>query len=318
MHRTIKAAAALLAAGGLVLASSPASSGAKPRPKPTRHVYTAADLTTPGPSVSGAEYSSTWHYGPDANQIIVSDMYSGRVGAPSIELVHGGSWINGSTANSAAEAKMFYSYGWQTFNIDYRRGAGVTFAMQLADVRAARAYILSRAADFHIAPDRLSIEGFSAGGHLAASAANLGGYSAALLVSGVLQPQRFPEAVAEGYTSGDASVDGEISYINSREQAMVGCAYEHGTGTECDQAWQAFEPEHGLGALTPPTYVMAGGDDPYFCADAANSFYYWLGYHGVAPRKLTIVPGLGHTNQVLLGSASREYDARLFIGTNSP
>jgi len=289
---------------GLITAAvaTPAYASPGTRYKPG-HRLSVTDPTVPGPTVSGNEYVRDWQYAgtTDPLQSLTSDMYSGRNGAPWVLLIHGGSWTGGDRSYEQAESDLFFSRGWQTFNVDYRRGTDTnpSAAMQRADINAAYDYVISRAAAFHIAPGRGTVFGFSAGGQLAAQLANDRPLSSAVEEDGVLQPQRFPLAIAAGNT------DGEVAYIYSREQSLTGCAYSTDTTTACGQAWRQFEPEYGLDPNTAPTYVMYGEDDPLFCDDAARSFYYWLGYHGVSPRVLVGVPGLGHTNQVLLGSQDR-------------
>lgn len=75
-----------------------------------------------------------------------------------------------------ALAEWFQEHGIAAFVLKYRlaREKGSTYTIQdhaMADARRALRLIRSRAADWHIQPDRLGILGFSAGGELAAFAA---------------------------------------------------------------------------------------------------------------------------------------------------
>lgn len=244
--------------------------------------------------------SFQYAYNTNGNQSMTATYNTSRQDAPWAMLVHGGSWINGSQRNMVGFASTFYNQGYQVFNLSYSVGPTVTFLQQLRDLQYARDYIKAHASAFHLNPNRGVVVGFSAGGHLAAEVGNTGGFKAVVSASGVLQPQRFPEMVAAGNT------DGELNYINSREATMTGCHYTRlvGVGT-CGASWKRFEPQYGLGRITPATYVIQGEADPILPPHSAISYYYWLGYHHVAHRALVMVPGYGHDPAEVLASPTR-------------
>ncbi len=70
-------------------------------------------------------------------------------------------------------ARWLTSRGIAAFILKYRLGPSYHHPAMLQDVLRAIRVVRSRAAEFHIKPDRVGIMGFSAGGHLASSAATL-------------------------------------------------------------------------------------------------------------------------------------------------
>jgi acetyl esterase/lipase len=70
-------------------------------------------------------------------------------------------------------ARWLTSRGIAAFIVKYRLGPRYHHPAMLQDVLRAMRTVRSRAAEFGIAPDRIGVMGFSAGGHLASSAATL-------------------------------------------------------------------------------------------------------------------------------------------------
>jgi acetyl esterase/lipase len=67
-------------------------------------------------------------------------------------------------------ANYLNSLGIAAFVLRYRLGPRYHHPIELGDAQRAVRFVRSRAAEWHIAPDRIGIMGFSAGGHLASSA----------------------------------------------------------------------------------------------------------------------------------------------------
>jgi acetyl esterase/lipase len=67
-------------------------------------------------------------------------------------------------------ANYLSSLGIAAFVLKYRLGPKYHHPVELGDVQRAIRTIRSRAAEWHIAPDRIGVMGFSAGGHLASTA----------------------------------------------------------------------------------------------------------------------------------------------------
>ena len=69
-----------------------------------------------------------------------------------------------------APANFFNSVGIAAFVLKYRLGPRYHHPVEMGDVQRAIRMVRARAGEWHIAPDHIGIMGFSAGGHLAATA----------------------------------------------------------------------------------------------------------------------------------------------------
>jgi acetyl esterase/lipase len=84
----------------------------------------------------------------------------------------GGSYARLSMNNEGrAPANYLNTLGVAAFVLRYRLGPKYHHPIQLGDAQRAIRLVRARAAEWHIAPDRIGFMGFSAGGHLASSAA---------------------------------------------------------------------------------------------------------------------------------------------------
>ena len=83
----------------------------------------------------------------------------------------GGSYARLSMNNEGrAPANYLNALGIAAFVLRYRLGPAYHHPIELGDAQRAIRTVRSRAAEWHIAPDRIGFMGFSAGGHLASSA----------------------------------------------------------------------------------------------------------------------------------------------------
>jgi acetyl esterase/lipase len=83
----------------------------------------------------------------------------------------GGSYMAlGVNKEGRLPAGYLNSLGIAAFVLRYRLGPRYHHPIELGDAQRALRVVRSRAAEWHIAPDRIGIMGFSAGGHLASSA----------------------------------------------------------------------------------------------------------------------------------------------------
>ncbi len=67
-------------------------------------------------------------------------------------------------------AEWLNSLGVAAFVLRYRLGPKYHHPIELGDAQRALRFVRSRSAEFHVAPDRIGVWGFSAGGHLASTA----------------------------------------------------------------------------------------------------------------------------------------------------
>jgi len=84
----------------------------------------------------------------------------------------GGGYARLSMNNEGrAPANYLNTLGIAAFVLRYRLGPRYHHPIEIGDAQRAIRLVRSRAAEWHIAPDRIGMMGFSAGGHLASSAA---------------------------------------------------------------------------------------------------------------------------------------------------
>lgn len=97
----------------------------------------------------------------------------GAANGSAIIVFPGGSYAHLAANLEGREvADWFAARGFRAFILQYRLSSnGYILPVPLLDARRAIQLVRSRAADYHIDPDRIGVIGFSAGGHLAALAA---------------------------------------------------------------------------------------------------------------------------------------------------
>ncbi|WP_249126880.1 alpha/beta hydrolase [Brucella oryzae] len=88
---------------------------------------------------------------------------------PVFVFIHGGYWRALSKEDSAMMAGMLAAEGIATVAVDYRLAPEVSLAEITREVRAALAFVWHHGREYGLDPDRISVGGSSAGGHLAAA-----------------------------------------------------------------------------------------------------------------------------------------------------
>ena len=232
--------------------------------------------------------------------------------------IHGGWWHNATRANSAKSAQKWLDAGYVVFNIDYRvaadhtafDGSGYTgtilgsrWPAQRVDVALAYDWLKANAAQFNVDPNRVALYGFSAGGHIANTAAGYYGtsrFKASASISGIQQPHRTADIVMGTSTSAPSSptLVKSFGYMTS----ALGCSYEP-TWYDCGNKWDSFKPETYFGADKPALYAAKGDADPVEPIVSLTATEYWLDQAG--QDHLTVsVPGRGHDEAIVTGTGS--------------
>jgi acetyl esterase/lipase len=100
---------------------------------------------------------------------LTGDLYlpKGAAKAPVIIGVHGGGWQGGSPAGYKHWGPFFAKNGYGMFAIKYRLAKTGTYPKAVYDVKSAVQFLRAKAADLGIDPERIGLQGDSAGGHLA-------------------------------------------------------------------------------------------------------------------------------------------------------
>ncbi len=162
-------------------------------------------------------------------------------------------------------ADWFTARGFIAFILAYRLSSnGYLLPVPLLDARRALQTVRARAADYHIAPNRIVLIGFSAGGHLAALAAT--------------QP-----------VPGNPDADDPIDRVSSRPDYLVlGYPWIGAITTDtshlsyckhfnvmdqCDALRQKYDPVLFVTKDTPPTFIYHTFTDETVPVEQALDFY---------------------------------------------
>lgn len=154
--------------------------------------------------------------------------------------------------------------------------------VELNDAKRAMRYVRSHAAEFKISPDRIGVWGFSAGGHLAST-------------------------LGTHYDGGNPSSADSIEHVSSRPDFMILAypvidplgdaskgSFENLLGKDADPALvRELSNDLHVNAQTPPTFLMAAGDDKAVSPECSLNFYSALLKAGV-PAELHIYESGGH------------------------
>jgi acetyl esterase/lipase len=204
-------------------------------------------------------------------------------------------------------ARWLNARGVAAFVLQYRLGPKYHNPVELHDAQRAIRYVRSHAADYHIAPDRLGIWGFSAGGHLASST---GTHSDA----------------------GDAQAPDPIDRVSSRPDFMilaypvitlVGPKTHQGSkknllGDNPDpELARSLSSELQVTPQTPPTFLFTTNGDTTVPAENSIDFFLAMRKAGV-PGELHLYQNGPHgvglaLNDPILSSWPRRLEAWLRV-----
>jgi acetyl esterase/lipase len=150
----------------------------------------------------------------------------------------------------------------------------------LQDAQQALRLVRERAKQWNVDPQRVGLMGFSAGGHLAATAATR--FSAPVL-AGVTAEQVRPDFLMLGYPV--ISFDDAVAHAVSRE-TLLG---KHPTAQQIER----YSNERHVTARTPPTFIVHAADDKSVVVANSLRFFAALQEHGVSAA-LIVFPNGGH------------------------
>ena len=182
-------------------------------------------------------------------------------------LIHGGAWTMGSADWTFEAARRFAALGMVAVSVDYRLSqGGVTPIEAVDDVRAAFRWVRRQATEFHIDPSRVAGYGVSAGGQLAAVAAQVD----------------FPGDGIE-----DTSSKPDLLLLWS-PAVFAPTHLLQGRGNASDHS-----PMRHAGAATPPTSIVNGDKDTVTPLQDARDFRDRVVRAG-GVCELQVYPGVGH------------------------
>ena len=192
-------------------------------------------------------------------------------------------------------ADWFTSRGVTAFILKYRLGQKYLYPIPLTDARRAIRLVRTRAKEFGIVPDRIGMIGFSAGGHLAATAGTMYDAGQPDAADAVERASSRPDFVILGY-----------AWLNAMKLDQKGvlnyCGLLKADPEKC-KTFAQYSPDDHIGAQTPPTFLYHTTDDELVPVDASITFYQALRKADV-PAEMHIFAKGKHGSGLGLGDAA--------------
>jgi len=227
--------------------------------------------------------------------------------APILVYVHGGGFMTGHRAETAADLRWFADNGWLVVSVDYRLFAPdeATWDKAMQDAACGLIWAHRNAARFEGDPDRLALLGDSAGGNLAINI----GFAAA---DGMTVPEcggdvPVPVVIATQYPAVDPISIYERGYpIPGFEPTMLIEGYIGGTPSEHPERIAAISSRTYLTPNAPPTLVILPERDSLVVAEGTLAFAAEARDAGVE-LELVPIPFASHVyNQIAANSLGNQ------------
>jgi acetyl esterase/lipase len=164
------------------------------------------------------------------------------------------------------------SLGIAAFVLRYRLGPRYHHPIELGDAQRALRLVRSHAAEWHIAPDRIGIMGFSAGGHLASSAATHADAGKADAADPIDRVGSRPDFTVLAYPV--ISMVEAFTHRGSKENLL-------GANPDPELA-RSLSSETQVTASTPPAFLFQTNADTTVPAENAVAYFLALRKAGVA------------------------------------
>ncbi len=159
-------------------------------------------------------------------------------------ILPGGAYAGHAAHEAEPVVRAFMPYGFNCFVLYYSVGEKAKFPRPLQDVSLAIAHIRKNAREYNIDPDRITVLGFSAGGHLAAAAGTMWNRDFAAF-EGMEKGENKPFATALCYA---VSTLGEYTHTFSRSMVM-------GKSDPTIDESEVYSPDKNVDEDTVPAFI---------------------------------------------------------------
>jgi acetyl esterase/lipase len=222
----------------------------------------------------------------------------GKGTGSAVVVAPGGAYLGlASNLEGRQVADWFTSQGVTAFVLRYRLGAKYLYPIPLEDAQRAVRLVRSSAATYGFSPDRIGFVGFSAGGHLAATAGTLFDAGKPDASDPVERLSSRPDFLVLGYP-----------WLNAMQPSGHFITYcsliKSIPPATCKLNEAQYTPSLHVTAQTPTTFIYSTSDDHTVPISASVDFYNALIAAGV-PAEIHIFRHGGH------GSGMGEGDAAL-------
>ncbi len=256
--------------------------------------------STPEPSTDRVTVETDVAYGTGGGRDLHCDIYQppaadpnqGGSGRPCVILVHGGAWRTGDRTQLRGYGIRLGRAGYVCVAVEYRLTPESPWPAQIHDIKAAVRWVRANAERLGVDPDRIAIEGNSAGAHLA------------LLVAGTPAVAEFE---GEGGNAGVSTAVGAAIGIYppvlfAHRERLVGAvplgALVEQAPPDATEVARMASPLSFVDADHPPTMLVHGTHDELVPAKGTLVMYEALIEAGV-PTELHIYAGQPHAFDAL-------------------
>jgi acetyl esterase/lipase len=207
---------------------------------------------------------------------------------------HGGGWRVGGPEHMHPRCAALAEHGFTVVAIEYRLLGEAPWPAPLDDVRAAVRWARDNADQLGIEPDRIALQGHSAGAHLSLLTAYTPDPDAGADDPGVAAVVAFYPPV--GFFAGVAPVPdpetGRPPRAPRRDDGRAPAWMLLDDSDDEEQA-RAISPFDQITASSPPTMIVQGAEDPMVTMSSSLAFHRALFDAGV-PADLHVLHGVGH------------------------
>jgi acetyl esterase/lipase len=216
---------------------------------------------------------------------------------PVVIVIHGGGWVEGTKEERVLEIMPYLQMGFAAVNVEYRLGRVSLAPAAVEDCRCALHWVFANAKKYNFDPERVVLQGGSAGGHLA-------------LTTGMLTPAAGFDGecrASENYwssapgTKGDPRVAAIVNWFgitdvldelhgpNAKGYAVVWL----GNQPNADEIAKRVSPINYVTSDTPPIITIHGDKDSLVPYSQAVRLHKALDAAKV-PNRLVTVAGADH------------------------
>ena len=202
----------------------------------------------------------------DVPTLTVFDPQPGHENGSAVVVLPGGAyWGLAANLEGRQVADWFTARGFRAFVLAYRLSSqGYLLPVPLLDARRAVQTVRARARDYKVAPNRIAIIGFSAGGHLAALSAVQPVEGKAEAEDPIERVSSRPDYLRLGYPW--------IGAISSDTSHLTYCKLFN-VMDKCEALRAAFSPDLFVNKSTPPTFWFHTTTDETVPVEQGLRFY---------------------------------------------
>ncbi|MGA7339083.1 MAG: alpha/beta hydrolase [Terracidiphilus sp.] len=222
----------------------------------------------------------------DIPTLTLFDPHPGTANGSAVIIFPGGAYTHlAGNLEGRQVADWFTVRGFSAFVLSYRLSShGYLLPVPLLDARRAIQTVRARAADYHIAPDRIVVIGFSAGGHLAALAGTQFVAGNPDAEDPIDRASSRPDDLVLGYPW--------IGAITTDTSHLSYCKLFN-VMDQCEALRAAYSPDLFVTKDTPPTFIYHTFTDQTVPVEQTLRFYNALVKAGV-DSELHIFANGGH------------------------